>query len=327
MSRLQKLIADREKEEREQSESRSHEVTESRSPDNNRMAFLDMPEEIISAIFDNLHVIVLQRVLMTNKRLFLQRNYYIENNAITKAYYEYDKNVSFINAYLNSDIIYSELNNTLYVNNDITSESSNIRINNTCNLLIFNASYNIVMPYEVFDKKGYICNYFSNQIEKKYPEYSMTTKKAQNVVEVIKSFFNTYALNTKIDLYDIYQCIFHVKYRKFKCLKEVFVSMKIRPPATSCEFNMIIKSFLNYLTSNPIMLDNRNKILKAVIISMLFQFIFKTPVELIGEKMKQVLFMQASALMQQIDNIKNIPKYIKLMLKNPLANVAIKLTL
>lgn len=290
--------------------------------------FNSLNEDTIMIMADYMHIIILLNFLKTCKQFYCKRQYILQNNRLLQAYNEYSNGASYLKIFYKSDLYYYKSDDLcIYVKHFvITKPSAKEAIYNTYKLLVFNATYYDLDKILVKKFKRLLCNYYTRQIELKYPAYKLINTKLTNKC---KDVFSQYMqkidwLHTNIDMYDIFECVYHVHYDNKRKLAEVLENMQVQPAKDQMTFVKVCISYTFYIGK---LHDDfaYEKLMKVVIISIIYKFVDKSPSEVIPKSVLEMLIIQAQMLNGQIDRLKRIPKYLKNTLKAPLNGILQKL--
>lgn len=273
---------------------------------------------------DYMHIIVLLNFLKTCKRLYGMRKYILQNNRLLQAYNEYSNGASYLKVFYQSDLYYYKPDDLrIYVKHFvITKPSAKEAIYNTYKLLVFNATYCDLDKNLVKKFKRLLCDYYTRQIELKYPAYKLgNTTQTKKCKDVFSKFMEKIDwLHTNIDMYDIFECVYHVHYNNKRKLVEVLENMQIEPAKDQMTFVKVCMSYTLYIGK---LHDDfaYEKLMKAVMISILYKFMDKSPSEVIPKSVLEMLVQQAQMLNSQIERLKRTPKYLKKSLSAPLNGI------
>jgi hypothetical protein len=253
------------------------------------------------------------------------RKYILQNNSLLQAYNKYSNGAFYLRLFYKSDLCYEP--DDLCINiNIVTEPSAKEEINNTYKLIAFNCYYYDAEKTVVKRNMKMLYDYYAMQIELKYPAYKLgnttRTKKSKDVFSQFMKKINWFYTN--IDMYDIFECIYHVHYNNKRKLVEVLENMQVQPPKDQLTFVEVCMTLTVYVS------DIRGdfvyqQLMKAVMISIVYKFMDKSPIDVIPNFMLKMLVNQAQMLNNQIDRIKRIPNYLKKTLCTPLIGVLQKL--
>jgi len=284
------------------------------------ITFIGVHEDIIELICQNLHCNSLLNVLMTCKHLYANRKHILANNAMISTYTKY--NGSFMSAYFASDITYDDMQIDLKF---VPSASSKEHVYNTYKMLAFHTKYYSVKSITIRCRE-LLYYYYSRQMEERNYAYYATYCKSLRIASMFMSFMHRYNwLYTNIDLFDIYQCMFHIKFKNHRDLAHILQDMQIIAPQDIQTFLDICKSLSKYINNSYDTMQSCNKLIKAVMIYILYKFIEVSPLEFIEYKVRNAL-VENAALQNEIMLLKYIPKYIKNIIREQIIRVICKLT-
>jgi hypothetical protein len=287
--------------------------------------FHSLNEDTIVEIADYMHVSILLNFLRTCKRLYGARKYILQNNSLLQAYNKYSNGAFYLRLFYKSDLCYEA--DDLRINiNIVTEPSAKEQINNTYKLIAFNCDYYDAEKSVVKRNMNLLCNYYAMQIELKYPAYKLgnttRTKKSKDVFSQFMKKINWFYTN--IDMYDIFECVYHVHYNNKRKLAEVLENMQVQPPKDPWTFVKVCITYTLYVGK---LHDDfaYEKLMKTVMISILYKFMDKSPIEVIPKSMHEMLIEQVQMLNSQIERLKRTPKYLKKSLSAPLNGILQKI--
>ena len=284
---------------------------------------VDMHDEIIAMIMSNLQFIVLTKVLMTCKHLYGYRNYALSENETVQAFQYYNLNMCFMTVLFYSDIKYTD--EMVYVIQPLKEASTRAIIYNTYRLLAFDNNYNENIENVVGWNALNLEYYYQLQNKLIHPEYYSNPANTAICEFLFNEFIHMYNWSyTNIDMFDIYQIIFCVRFKNFKLLVKIIEEMHIDAPTDRDTFVLICMNLIEFFTSLHAE-TSYNKNLKAAIVAVLYKFIYSTPIEYIGNMMQYSVIMQSDALGKQVDELKYAPKYFKKLVQTQMNNTKNKM--
>lgn len=283
--------------------------------------FDGMHEDIMSLILQDVHVSVVLNFLTTCKQFYAIRKNVLANNDMVCSFNKYDT-VNYISAYFASDVIYDTKNMRMNIKL-ITKASDKAVVCNTYKMLAFNTAYNDCTTGVVMDNRRLLYEYYSRQMEERIYGYYSTHPKADKAITNLCRFLTYYNwAYTNIDMFDVCQCIYHIEFKNNRLLAEVFNSIQVRAPQDITTFYEICKTMTGYINDDYYLQFQKNKLLKGVLVCILYKFLEVTPIDFIHVKLQKVLADNGANLAEQANKLKGVPKYIKNMLTKQL-NVVI----
>lgn len=247
-----------------------------------------LPQDITSLVLDNLQIVVLLKVLMTCKQLYAMRKYALSQNAVVRAYEKCDPNTPFICVLFQSDAEFDD-NMNLEIKNNIGTSTRSV-IYNTYKLFAFHNTYNDCDAALMARNRDVLIGYYATCIGH----------------TAFSTFMAMYNWNyTNIDIFDIYELTLCARKKNFRKCADIVNNMIIEPPRDLPTFTVICESLMRCIEYTY------HKVLRAGLIAILFKFLLYVPISMINEKFKKVISMQCDVLSEQINDMKNAPKYLK----------------
>jgi hypothetical protein len=297
---------------------------------------LHFNNDVLMQLTSKMHIATVMHLLQTCKCFYRIRKIILENNVIYLAYKHVNNDECILSTLMDSDILYkADIENNIGKESDAvididlfinfsarmlikkTQGSSYKRILNTYKLVTF---YNI--HHNIMSNHNNMClsSYYFEQVKFYYP-------RAQSFpVYQFNKFLAYYnSMYTNINLYDIYLCKFFVFNHKYRHLQNTLNKMVIEPPATLEVFVEVCQKFMSYIHS-IMSYTNKIKLLKAVMICILFKFIGSVPLHIeLKITFKNAIINQSAILCQNIDDLHGIPKYLKEGFKKQFMSVSQRL--
>ena len=284
----------------------------------NHTMLLLFPEELLSHIIKELDVISLLNFVCSNKILFLNKNIYISGNIKILKYKEYDESdTGYLKILKDSDIniCIGKRSSLLYFKFNIYDK---LKIHNTTKILSYECDYT-----NMLQSQRALSYYYSKHIQNYY-NYDINASKW--CIKKFQHIFYFEWSKMAVNLYDIYELLFHLYYKKYGRIKKVLNNLKFIKNNNIKETLNILINFSNFFQYS--LLDSQSK---AVIIYIIYSYI-----DFIGHdiqkikdfsKLCQTMITKSEEFTLEIINLKYMPMYLKMIINNKIKNASNKILL
>jgi len=268
------------------------------------MSINAIDENIVCSILDSLPLESIIAFTSTCKAFHSIRDICIAKNPVVKAYREFDDKDEYMNVLCNSHImIQSSIKEPILKK---SREYDREKIENTCKIICYS---------------GFLTSYFPDSMLRTYclemlnKKYGYTKKKTcESYLDILFIYNETaYLMKYNIDIFDMYQMIYHMQARKYRRVIIAFDNIKS------------IKT-THYLNSVKIIMDfiykQSNIKIKAIGICLIYIYINLMLENILKDIHKTKLFLhtvmnKSEEFCNDINNkLKQIPKYLKTYIVN-----------
>jgi hypothetical protein len=281
---------------------------------------VELHDDVFEKIVAYLPIIVLLRLLQTCKRLYCNRYNLIQLNEEYAAYKLFDMRVpSYFSVYFQSDMTYHDgqyLIKTHIDNLNITY------VYNTYKLCAFYQNDCTKIDQITFYKQV-LKNYFAKKYVMIYGEHP---KLCARVYETLFEHFiiiYDWAKYTHMNIFDIYEILYHAKLRNIRRLTNTIQNMVIYSVDNKAVFVNIMGALLKFWNTVDVYHVNK-RLIKASVFYILYKFA-EINVDLLPKTLGNAMINHSDMVIRQLMNAKNgkIPLYFKNVIIKQIDNACI----
>jgi hypothetical protein len=278
--------------------------------------------DIIICISSNLYINKLCNFIIHHKNIFANKYAILRNNSHIIKFLVFDNTTSLYQLAFNNTI--SNIPNLLYNKNYNFNHNE---INTITNIVSYYISNNVINResaklylLDIYTKGWLNANFnYTNILKIKHKN-----KRIQLCLKLFKVIFNDNWEYCNINLYDLFNIIYYIVYKKYNNLYEILYNIKIHKSLTPLDtLHVLIKCNDDIHTLN-IKMNNDVCLYKCVIYYILYNYIENIHEYIFQTKLKKlipIILQKCLEIKDIINNNKNFPNNLKLMFLKKIENV------
>ena len=278
--------------------------------------------DIIICISSNLYINKLCNFIIHNKNIFANKYAILRNNPHIIKFLEFDNTTSLYQLAFNNTI--SNIPDLLY---DKNHNFNNNELNTITNIVSYYIYDNVLNResaklylLDIYTKGWLNANYnYTNIIKIKNKN-----KRIQLCLKLFKVIFNDNWEYCNINLYDIFNIIYYIVYKKYNNLYEILYNIKINKSLTPLDTLHVLIKCNDDIHGLNIKMNNDICLYKCVIYYLLYNYIENIHEYIIQTKLKKlipIILQKCLEIKNIIINNKNFPINLKLMFLKKIENV------
>jgi len=278
--------------------------------------------DIIICISSNLYINKLCNFIIHNKNIFANKYAILRNNPHIIKFLEFDNTTSLYQLAFNNTI--SNIPDLLYDKNHNFNHNELNTITNIVSYYIYDNVLNResakLYLLDIYTKGWLNANYnYTNIIKIKNKN-----KRIQLCLKLFKVIFNDNWEYCNINLYDIFNIIYYIVYKKYNNLYEILYNIKINKSLTPLDTLHVLIKCNDDIHGLNIKMNNDICLYKCVIYYLLYNYIENIHEYIIQTKLKKlipIILQKCLEIKNIINNNKNFPNNLKLLFLKKIENV------
>lgn len=278
--------------------------------------------DIIICISSNLYINKLYNFIFHHKNIFANKYAILRNNTHIIKFLVFDNTTSLYQLAFNNTI--SNIPKLIYNKNHNFNHNE---LNTITNIVSYYISKNVINResaklylLDIYTKRWLNANFnYTNIIKIKHKN-----KRIRLCLKLFKVIFNDNWEYCNINLYDIFNIIYYIVYKKYNNLYEILYNIKIHKSLTPLDtLHVLIKCNDDIHTLN-IKMNNDVCLYKCVIYYILYNYIENIHDYIIQTKLKKlipIILQKCLEIKNIINNNKKFPNNLKLLFLKKIENV------
>ena len=286
------------------------------------MLITNFSMDIILYISSNLYINKLCNFIIHDKYLFANKYAILRNNPYIIKFLEFDNTTSLYQLVFNNTI--SNIPDLVYDINYNFNQKDLITMTNMVSYYVHD---------NVIDRdlaKIYLLNIYMKEWENGNPDnanilkFKYKNRRSRLCLKLFKAIFNDNWEYCNINLYDLFNIIYYIIYKKYNNLYEILYNIKIHKSLTPLDTLHILIKCNDIIHNLNIKINNDISLYKCVIYYILYDYIENIYDYIIKTKLKNlipIILQKCFEIKNIINNNKKIPNNLKLMFLKKFENV------
>ena len=278
--------------------------------------------DIIICISSNLYINKLCNFIFHHKNIFANKYAILKNNSHIIKFLVFDNTTSLYQLAFNNTI--SNIPNLIY---DKNHNFNHNELNTITNIVSYYISKNVINResaklylLDIYTKSWLNANFnYTNILKIKYKN-----KRIRLCLKLFKVIFNDNWEYCNINLYDLFNIIYYIIYKKYNNLYEILYNIKIHKSLTPLDTLHVLIKCNDIIHTLDIKINNDISLYKCVIYYILYNYIENIYDYIIKTKLKNlipIILQKCFEIKNIIHNNKKIPNNLKLMFLKKFVNV------